>query len=199
VPSSRAPPACSVCFEPFPSKRPGHRSTTGGGVDAGTRVAVAVDESEQSAAFSGSLLDRQAMQQSLVAPRPLLPGNGCRCLTGWRSRRRLTGWIRFVAGVSSARRGPLLLLVRAGVIGVATAFSPTQQWLSVVADCCSRGSPERRLAGSGLAPGLRGLAFARELRSGWRASRRLQNRDGRDRQVARVAGLQGCGAAGPAR
>jgi hypothetical protein len=26
--------------------------------------------------------------------------------------------------------------------------------------------------------------FARELRSGWRASRRLQNRDGRDRQVA---------------
>ena len=72
-----------------------------------------------------------------------------------------------------------------------SARPPVQQWLSAVADCCSRGSPERRLAGAGSAPGLRGLALASELRNGWRASGRLQNRDGRRPSVAWIAGLRG--------
>ncbi len=49
---------------------------------------------------------------------------------------------------------------------LARSSSPIQQWLSAVADCSSRGSQARRLAGSGLAPALRGLALARDSASG---------------------------------
>jgi hypothetical protein len=49
---------------------------------------------------------------------------------------------------------------------LSAACSPIQQWLSAVSHCCSSGSSARRLAGCRRAPVLRGLALARDRRSG---------------------------------